>query len=325
MLNNMKVLLGLLIVIGGLAFWATQVKISQSVTQKLPLIPAWQADDAEMAQIDRVVLSEAGEQTVMSKDANGHWLLNGDFYASVEPIFELFQSLKAAEIVEAKTANPDNHALVELADDDLSVSLWQGAEQKHAFHLGKQSSAGLTFVRRANEDQSYTVKGLKPVSFNADNWKLKTVLDISPDEILVVKVQPQAGETIEVARNAESGEFELLNIPPGFKLITNAYLGQLANGLSRLMIDAALAKDLGGQLPLLSVDYQLVGAAAVNIKVYQIDDSYYMTIDSALYPQYQDWMFAIAEYKFKALNRQLAEFIEAESEGAEAESESDVE
>ena len=315
MLSNMKVLIGLLIMIGGLAYWVSQTQNNINLQQ--PLIPAWQQDDEQISAIDQVILSQGDEQLVLTKTA-GNWQLNNGFYASIEPLFKLMQSLKAAEIIETKTANPEKHAQLELADDDLKVSLYQAGEVKLALQVGKQSTAGMTFVRFAGEDQTYTVNGLEPISFSQDSWTLKTVLDIAPEDVKAVTLKPVEGEVITVNRNPESGALQLLDIPDGYQLQANAYLDQLVGGLSRLMIDDALPAESWpasttemAEVPAqLSASYLLQSGQQITIDVYQQDEDYFLTIDASQYPQYDDWVMKIAAYKYNALNRQLSEFIE---------------
>lgn len=316
MLNNMKVLIGLLILIAGLAYWVS-VSQNQLVTTYQPLIPAWQQGDEPINAIDQVSLTKGSEQLVLTKNSD-NWLINGGFYAAIEPLFDLMQALKSAEIIEAKTANPEKHAQLELAEGDLKVSLFQDGALKHAFYIGKQSTAGLTFVRLVDEDQTYTVKGLAPISFDADKWSLKTVVDVAAEAVNEVTIKPAQGDTIKVIRNTENAALQLADMPNGFKLKPNAYLDQLVGGLSRLMIDEALPAESsplataeGETVPLLlSANYLLASGETVNLAVYQQGESYLMTIDSDLYPQYDGWVMKIASYKFNALNRELTEFIE---------------
>ncbi len=315
MLSNMKTLVGLLLVIAGLAYWITR-NSSEDDYQPQPLVPSWQNNDAQISAIDKIILTQSEEQLVLTKTAD-IWNLNDGFYVSIDPLFKLIQSLKSAEIIEAKTANSAKHAQLELADDDLLVNLYQADQLKLAIHIGKKTSSDLTFVRRANEDQTYTVKGLGPISISADNWALKTVLDIAPEDVGTITIKPGEGEMIAIKRNLENGVLQLNAIPDGFQLQANVDLNQLAGGLSRLIIDEAIpaeswsaVSDVTETPAQLSAVYQLNSGAEINLDVYQQDDAYFLIIDSAEYPQYEGWVMKIAEYKFKALNRQLSDFIE---------------
>ncbi len=306
MLSNMKVLLVLLVVIAGLAFWV--LKDNQEPNENQPLIPEWQGKSDAMAKVNRVVISQAGEQIELQQSGN-RWVLNGGFYASIDPLFSLLQSFKNAEIVEAKTANPDNHAQIELSDDDLKVEFFsdQGSD---AFHVGKKTASGLTFLRLEGEDQTYTVKALDAIVFNQDNWQLKTVLDISDEQIQSILISTAEGSEVDVSRNSEDGNFEINNLAEGFQLKADASLNQLANGLSRLMIDAAVPLDVVEEELKVDAKYQLVNGQEIIIKVHQKEDGHFLVIESDQYPEYAAWMMKIADYKFNAFNRSLSEFIE---------------
>ncbi len=307
MLSNMKILLGLLLVITGLTFWVLQD--NQETTINQPLIESWQKNDANLAAIDQVLLSQSGEQILLQKAGN-QWVLNGGFYASIDPLFNLLQSFKNAEIVEVKTANPDKHGQVELSADDLKVEFHQNNTLVNAIHVGKKSSTGLTFVRHADEDQTYAVKGLGDITFNLDSWQLKTVIDLPGVEVQSIKINNAAGSVIDVSRDLTSGQLMLNNIPDGQQMKANAALDQLANGLSRLMIDGAVPLDLTEKDELLLADYGLMSGDEIKLKVYQQGDVYYLLIESALYPEYADWMMEIAAYKYEAFNRQMTDFVE---------------
>lgn len=309
MLNNMKILMGLLIVIAGLAYWVLLDNNHGEIEQKQALIPSWQDNDELINAIDHVVLSKNGETISLMKTAD-NWQVNDGFYASIEPLFTLLQALKNAEIIEAKTANPENHAQVELAENDLLVKLYSGGELQHALHLGKQTTSGLTFVRMADENQTYAVQGIQAVSFSQDSWLLKTVLDYAANDIIAVELTPVSGDKVMIHRDPESGSWSLDNLPADFQLQANVNLNEMAGGLSRLMIDQALPAEVDSENLKLSANYQLLNGIEIDINVYQQDEQYYMTIDSAHYPHYKGWMMQIAEYKFNALNRQLSDLIE---------------
>ncbi|MCX7553561.1 DUF4340 domain-containing protein [Marinicella sp. S1101] len=308
MFNHMKGLLGLLIVLTGLAYWLSQKDPSGGQVEQ-PLVPDWQADLSQLSVVDQVSLSKAGETINLAKGADG-WVLNDGFYATVEPLYELLQGISRAVIVEAKTANPENHELLELSAQDLVVKISAGDEQILALNIGKTTAAGHVFVRRVDEDQTYTVSGLKPVRFNTDSWQLKTVLDVDASDIQAVKLTPHTEDSISVLREAATGEWQIENMPEGYQLKANAYLEQLSASLSRFIVDDALVKDTDELNEMMSAEYVLSNGDIIKLQVYQGDEEYFVTIHSDAYPQYQNWMMKIAEYKFTSLNRSLTEFIE---------------
>ncbi len=318
MLNNVKVLLGLLIVVAGFAYLAIADKTGSEAIEERFLLADWQGSDDRIAAVTAVTLSQGGEQLAIT-NKDGHWVLNDGFFVAMDPLFKLLQSLKNAELVEAKTANPGKHAQLELADGDLQVAVVTADGQQQVVHLGKQTTSGLTFVRLGGDDQTYVAKGIERVIFNQDDWRLKTVLDFEPSVVTRAQLQIEGGDEIVVVRNSESNDLELLSIPAGSELKPGVYLDQLAAGLSRLMIDEAMPRNTDEMTLMLTNKYQMVDGMEIEIQVYQQDENYYLTVNAPQYPQYQDWMMKIAEYKFTALNRKLEEFIQAKASADSAE------
>ena len=309
MINNSKVLMGILILVAGFAWYVIR---QQSNDEQLPmsaLMAQWQQNPNLINEVSRVELKQGDEQIVISKN-DQHWVLNGGFFVNMESLFNLFQSLQTATIVEAKTANPDNHARLDLADDDLSVSIYQGDQLIKAIHLGKTSTAGHRFVRLAGEDQTYLVQDLKPVTFNQDSWTLKTVLNIPATDIRAITVQPEDEVAFEVSKEQDSGQWVLTDIPEGHQLKADANLDVLSQGLTRLMIDSAERRTIDEWQPVVTLNYQLTNGADVQLKVLQEDESHYLQISGAEWAHYEPWLMSIADYKFDALNQSLDNFVE---------------
>lgn len=309
MINNIKVLLGILILVAGFAWYVMK---QQTTNEQLPmsaLMSEWQENPELIDDVTRVELKQGDEQLLISKN-NQHWTLNDGFFVNMDPLFALFQSLQTATIVEAKTANPENHARLELADDDLSVSIWQGDQLLKSLHLGKTSTAGHRFVRLTGEDQTYLVQELKPVTFNEDTWTLKTVLNVPATEIKAIAVQPQDAAGFQVSKNPESGQWLLNEVPEAHQLKGTANLEVLSQGLTRLMIDSAERMTVEDLEPLVTLDYQLINGANVQLRVMQQDEDHFLHISGADWTHYEPWLMRIAPYKFDALNQSLDNFIE---------------
>jgi len=308
MLNNLKALLGVLIVIGGIAYYVTMADSAQS-DQAPYLIPDWHNNPSAIEEISQVQLSKGGEVIAINK-VGGLWSIKDGFFANTTPLFELFQSLQMTEIVEKKTANPENHEQLELSESDLLVSFYSGDSKVSGFFVGKKTHSGLIFVRKENDNQTYTVKGLKPIQFNQDSWQLKTVLDHPASDVLAVKFDSVDGGVFEIKQNLENLSFSLLDMPEGHQLKADVQLNSLAAGLTQLMIEAAVPVSLDG-LELQSINhYQLKDGTEVELQIFQKDDAFYLTIAGDKYKHFAPWMMKIAAYKFNALNKKIDDIIE---------------
>lgn len=320
MLNNFKVLLGLSIVIAGIAYYVTQ---SGDGVADMPkhLMPDWQDNAQAVANIDKVVLSK-GEETIELVKNEASWYVNNGFFAHLSPLSELFQSLKSAEFVEAKTQNPENFAQLELAEDDLKISFYQADQLLDAIHVGKKTSAGQVFVRRAGENQTYTVRDLTPPTFNENSWLLTTVVDIAAEDVFKVNFAPTEGEAFAIERDPENLSLQVVDMPETHQLKAVNQMGSLVGGLTRLMIDEAVPVDLTDKVEVTTISYELSDGSEVVLKLYQQDEEHFLTIDGDKMSRFKPWMMQIATYKFDALNKKLDDVVEpkpaAQSDSEEA-------
>ncbi|MCB1581898.1 MAG: DUF4340 domain-containing protein [Marinicella sp.] len=308
MLNNFKVLLGLLIIIAGFAYFVTHSDQGSAELSQY-LMPEWQVDNQLIGQIDQVSLTQNGEQIILQKNTDG-WHVNSGFFANLTPLSALFQSLKSAEFVEAKTRNPENFAQLELADNDLKIALYKGETLLDEIHVGKKTSSGEVFVRRADDNQTYTVKGLTPPTFNQNNWMLSTVVDVPADNVVRVSFEPVEGDGFTIQRDTETLSLQVLDMPETHQLKMVDQLNNLVGGLSRLMIDEALPLDLSDKFLKATNTYQLSDGSEIVLQLYQQDESYFLTVAGEKVSRFEPWMMKIAAYKFEALNKQLTDVIE---------------
>ncbi|TDR18397.1 DUF4340 domain-containing protein [Marinicella litoralis] len=316
MLNNLKALLGLLIVIAGVAYYVTKADSEQNLTTRF-LMPDWQISPDQIEAINKVQLEKDGEMISVIKEG-GNWSIEGGFFANTETLSQLFQSIQSALIVEEKTANPKNHEQLNLGENGLKVSFFEDNKIVDAVFVGKNTGADLVFVRHENENQTYTVRGLKSIPFNLDSWQLKTILDYPADQVVKVEFNPAEEAAFAVQRNVNDLSLNLVDFPDGFQYKSDTQLSTLAAGLSRLMIDEALPVNLEG-MELHSVNrYQLNDGSTVELQIYQKGEEYFLTVSGDKHLHYAPWMLKIAEYKFNALNKKLSDLIEhkADSESA---------
>ena len=313
MLNNLKFLLVLMILAAVSVYFVVRENRPATTTENKWLLPQLQNNSDLISQLKEINLYQNEESINMVK-TDGEWVLNDGFFVSMNPLFGLLQSLKNAQIIEKKTANPENHAQLDLAANDLRVELKTEAELIAVLHIGKKGSAtNSIFVRMADNDQTYLVQGIDGVTFNLDSWKLKTVFDYPANQINQIKIKhiSDDSESLEIIRNTETSQFQLAEIPEGFKLRDNANLDQLASVMARFMIDEALTQNVSGMDHLLKHTHVLSSGSSIDLNVYKKDEDHYMTIDSDRHKKYQGWMFKIAEYKFNSLNKKLSDFIES--------------
>lgn len=315
MKHNLKSLLGLAIILGGLAIYVLMSSDDQNITDDPGfLLPALQ-DQSTVAGLTQINISEAGETTALTRSGED-WVVDGGFYADTEPMVRLISGLRGAQKLEAKTKNPENFPRLGLDDNGLRVTLRSGEDVIADVHLGEKGThPGTAFVRMAGQQQSWLVNGTDSIQSQVTDWSLKTVLDHGPEDIAQVTIDNGSNDVIKVQRNAQSGQLEVVNLSDDQQLKANVHVSQFASGLSRFTIEEAHKVNLTDKTEKIKVSYQLTHGDYIKVTAYTrlessdetSEQTYWATIDS---DKYRDWMFKIPKYKFDALNKSLSEFVE---------------
>ncbi len=150
--------------------------------------------------------SAAPTVTVHEKD--GRWTVaeRGDYPADVAKLRKLLLALSDAKIVEEKTSNPANFAVIGVEDPsspaatgaEINVTARDG---KHAVIIGKPVGGG-NFARRSGGNASYSVE--PGISFESEPrlWIDSRLLDVAVGGIQRIEVKPAAGPAYTVHRMA---------------------------------------------------------------------------------------------------------------------------
>jgi hypothetical protein len=218
--------------------------------------------------------SAAPTVTVHEKD--GHWTVaqRDDYPADVAKLRKLLLALSDAKIVEEKTSNPANFAVIGVEDPsspaatgaEISVTARDG---QHAVIIGKPVGGG-NFARRSGDNASYSVE--PGISFESEPrfWIDSRLLDVAVGGIQRIEVKPAAGSAYAVHRvvaastnsgaaastnpgaagaansaaaaaspSAPKGEdsFALDGVPPGRKAADSVQLAPSPTAFSGLTVD----------------------------------------------------------------------------------------
>ena len=233
MLNNMKALVGVVLILLGFVYFLLNKDTSNVTTgEGAWLLPQLQGDVT--GQLTELKIAKGDDQLVMVKKGQD-WFVQGGFYADTAPMMQLLQALRSAEKIEAKTSNPENFKQLELSDDDLKVSLIAGDSTMAAVHLGKKATApGASFARLAEENQTWLVTAIDQVAYMSDDWQLKTLIDESADKVAQVRIDNGTEDVLEIKRDEITGEWKMLNIPKGKQAKVASSLLSVASGLTGL-------------------------------------------------------------------------------------------
>jgi hypothetical protein len=192
---------------------------------------------AGQSSLKRIELARASDKVVLELGAEG-WNLpeKSAFPAKQEAVLDLLGGLARLELIEAKTARPENYqklGLVAPADGGqsaLSVRLLDsaGAELGSLLLGEKAFDRGFTatYVKRSNEAQTYLAKGEVKGGANARDYMARDLVTWATERAEAVAAEfPAAPEqNYNAARaSAEETNFALTAIPEG-KEASSPYL-----------------------------------------------------------------------------------------------------
>jgi len=286
--------------------------------------------------------SAAPTVTVHEKD--GRWTVaeRGDYPADVAKLRKLLLALSDAKIVEEKTSNPANFAVIGVEDPsspaatgaEISVTARDG---KHAVIIGKPVGGG-NFARRSGGNASYSVE--PGISFESEPrlWIDSRLLDVAVGGIQRIEVKPAAGPAYTVHRMAAAStnsgaaapansaaagaspaasksddNFTLDGVPPGRKAADSMQLAPSPTAFSGLTADDVT--------PAGDVDFSKATVATVTLSDGNVitvsgavvGDKHWILVkaskDAALDAKTAGRAFDVAGYRFDAIFRPLEQLL----------------
>lgn len=338
MLNGVKFLLITLVVLVLVAYWVISDEKVDYDNSNHWLIPELQDN---INHINRIELSQAENQISMHQ-SDGSWYLNqaDGFYANKENIVALLMNLRSVVLHEKKTTNPDNFTQLKLSESDaIKVALFAADKPVKTVLIGKSSTNSQgTFVRYVDSNQTWLASMVAPIVLRTDQWLLNRIVDIVVEDVERVELNNhENNETIIIKqkKSDDTVEFVMENIPENKQVIANANLKGLANGLANYVIEQAQRKNLTDLKDEIELIYDLYNGLSYQVKVYSKDDKYYATLkikarDSTsslkggieqsmeiFNQRYSGWMFLIPSYKFNAVNKNKADYLQDTTEDQE--------
>jgi hypothetical protein len=157
----------------------------------------------------------------------------------------LLTDLSKAEIVEAKTANPEYYGKLGVQDitlpDSTGVRIEFGSDSGLPAVIIGQRAQGRDgqYARLEGSAASALIDRQLDVPTDVTGWLDKTVVDISDSEVVAFDIQQADGERIAAGKvSADDENFELEGIPEGREIRSAWTVNSVANGLATLTLEA---------------------------------------------------------------------------------------
>ncbi|MFK8069020.1 MAG: DUF4340 domain-containing protein [Gammaproteobacteria bacterium] len=231
------------------AWFSVQQRSLETVVNKEPLYPELANKIQDVAKVE---LRTHELETVLSAK-NDLWVLEnrGSYPAHFNRIKPLVIALSKLEIREAKTANPELYSRLQVEDitdekakskqavlkdskGNVLVSLLIGKERINR----TDGSTDSLYVRKTGEENTYLVKGEVSLSADPADWFENKLINLSSDRLKSISIQHGSDKTVGVLREDKTAvNYELQNIPEGFKVKSQTTLNSLATIVEELHFD----------------------------------------------------------------------------------------
>lgn len=290
------------------------------------LLPELQGKLASVTALD-VRRPDQPELRLARKD--DLWVLpaKADYPASAQPVATLLRALGEARKVEAKTANPELHGRVGLADKGtpeeqaIRIRLERGSEAPLEVLVGKPAQQGKgQLVRLYGDNQVWLIDQSLPLPASELNWLDRRLVAIPFSSVRQVEVvYPRGNPLIVYRESADEPNLKPRQLPKGRRLAYEA----AANGMATLFAglefadNAPLAQVQFKGEPLLRFSLTTFDGGVLRGEVYGQGGQPWLVLkgkeklSEERVPGKLDWAYRLEPFQYQALAKKLEDVLAA--------------
>jgi len=260
--------------------------------------------------VAQIRIEKGGKSATVHREG-GEWKLvdRGGYPAKFDQAKKMAVRVAQLEIEEVKTAKKENHARLGLqwpappapegeedtgsdAPEAALVTIQDAAGKDLAsLVVGKSEWRGSTqhlYVRRANEDQVYLVKGQLDTQPDPATWLDAKIVEVENDRVQDVTITHADGEEVHIARSPTNHtQFHVENVPPGqterFEGVANGVAQALGYGLNLEDVRPASEVDFSKE-PVAHTRYRCVDGLELLVETSKLDDKTWVKISASYVP-----------------------------------------
>jgi len=208
---------------------------------------------AVINEIDWLRLTAAGGVTIATLKREGTaWVVveSSAYRADWDRLKTLLSALSRAEVIEAKTSNPEYYARLGVEDVSLPEAggvmiEFSEASGLPALIIGKRAQGrNGQYARLRDSAGSALIDQSLNVSAERSDWLDQTIVDIPDAEVVEVQVHHTDGESIKALKtSADNENFVLQDVPDGRAARSEWSVNALAGALASLSLESVAPED----------------------------------------------------------------------------------
>lgn len=242
--RQLTILAAVAVVAIGAAIWVSQERTPESAASiGEPLVPGLEANVNEVTRLD---IGAGAEPLVTIEREETGWTVaqKSGYPADIDKLRETVLGLSIAEVLEEKTADPENYEELgvtdEIAEEAAGAHLTlTGLEEPIRLIVGDTARGGSsTYVRRAGEKTALLVSGNLDINRQPVEWLRREVLDVIAGGVQSVSIVHPDGGNLEISKETrELPDFTVADMPQGQKLISASETNALASALTGVRLE----------------------------------------------------------------------------------------
>lgn len=301
-------------------YFTSQVGRPQAPVQAEAWLPGLQPE-----QVNAIVVQGAGQPQVRLERREQGWVVpaKADYPADQAAVNTLLKALAEARKVEPRTANPELHGRLGLADkgaaeeQGVRLTLERG-EPPLSLLIGNAGQQSGQLVRRADEAQSWLVSQRIELPASELEWLDRRVVAVPFAEVRALDLRHTGGERLTLFRDkAGDAHLQVRDLPRGKRL---AFEGA-ADGMARffenlLFTDAApLAQLTFTGEPTLHFTLDTFAGKRLKGRAYAKGDQHWLLLEQgsdlppAELPGRSDWAYRLEPHQYQSLARKLTDVL----------------
>ena len=259
-------------------------------------------------QVTTVILASDGQTFTMTRGGSG-WQLEEQFGYPVDfgSLSGLLVSLSELAIAETKTAKPEHHARLGVAESGEGVgtviTLLPGGEK---LILGARSASRGSFLRYVDDARVYLSDEPLEVAMEVLSWLDPVIIDVEAESVREVSIATARSEFLSAQWDDESGGLVLDNIPAGRELryegITDS-LGRLLVNL-RFLAVAPYRDDIFTDPRVSRVT--LDDGEVIEWQTVQSGEDYWLHVSRE---PVSEWQYRVSQFTFRELNKTVEDML----------------
>ncbi len=232
-----------LLVVAGAIWLSSQRDRPRDDTAGARVVPALSSAVNDVSEVRLVKAGDATAVTLKRTATNWQVAQRTNHAADSAKVRKLLIDLADLKVVEQKTSNPANYAVLGVEDvkaaeaAGVRVEL-SGLKQPVSLIVGKNAGSRSSYARLASSDQSLEVTPALSLDTDPKNWLDRSLLDIAADRVQQVRVTDVKGLTYTTLRESrEQTDFTVRDLPKGRALTSPTAANSAASALAALSFD----------------------------------------------------------------------------------------